>query len=140
MMLHCSFTAVEDAAKGFPASLTNSLWQETKVWSLRHPSLSQSGLICSDRWVALGPPVQAMGFDFYDADTNMQPLQVPPAHLLYMLAEVAIALSCRLQYVSCTLKGQEFVDLPNAHSSYCGDASCMLCRAASCMMCSFVAW
>ena len=25
----------------------------------------------------MGPPVQAMSFDFYDVEGNMQPLQVP---------------------------------------------------------------
>lgn len=29
-----------------------------------------------DEWVALGPPVEAMGFDFYEWQANMQPSEV----------------------------------------------------------------
>ena len=34
-------------------------------------------MLCRSRWEALGPPVECMGFDFYEGSANMQPLQVP---------------------------------------------------------------
>lgn len=33
-------------------------------------------MACREQWTALGEPVQAMAFDFHDAEDNMQPLQV----------------------------------------------------------------
>ena len=30
---------------------------------------------CRNLWTALGPPVEAVAFDFYDAMVNMQPFQ-----------------------------------------------------------------
>ena len=30
---------------------------------------------CRELWTALGPPVEALAFDFYEAAANMQPLQ-----------------------------------------------------------------
>ena len=35
-------------------------------------------MLCRSEWEALGPPVECMGFDFYEGAANMQPLQVPP--------------------------------------------------------------
>ncbi len=31
--------------------------------------------VCRDMWTALGPPVEAVAFDFYEAMANMQPFQ-----------------------------------------------------------------
>lgn len=38
--------------------------------------LTEQVLARRDEWLALGPPVEAMGFDFYDWQANMQPAEV----------------------------------------------------------------
>ena len=35
-----------------------------------------SGCRCRDSWVSLGKPQEVMGFDFYEAQANMEPLEV----------------------------------------------------------------
>ena len=32
--------------------------------------------VCRDEWTALGPVIEALGFDFYDAEGNMAPVAV----------------------------------------------------------------
>ena len=38
--------------------------------------LKPDSLMCRDSWLPLGKPQEVMGFDFYEAQANMEPLQV----------------------------------------------------------------
>ena len=53
--------------------------QEYLIVVIFRSTISIPLLLCREQWVALGPPVEVMAFDFYEAEANMQPVSVPVA-------------------------------------------------------------